>query len=196
MDLILIRHPAVAVDPGVCYGRSDVPLAADPRACVSTLTNRFAQLDAPVPALTLASPLSRCASVAQAWAAHHGCAWHTDTRLQEMDFGAWEQQRWDAIDRALLDEWAADLHHARAHGGESVAQFSVRVHEWFAGVQARHDGACVHVVTHAGVIRVLASLALAVPLENCLSWSIDFAGVTWLRSGASAAQWKLVRWNA
>ena len=33
------------------------------------------------------------------------------------------RQRWDSIDRALLDAWADDLEHARAHGGESLAQF-------------------------------------------------------------------------
>ena len=26
MDLVLIRHPAVAIDAGVCYGHTDVPL--------------------------------------------------------------------------------------------------------------------------------------------------------------------------
>lgn len=27
MEIHLIRHPRVAVDPGLCYGHSDVPLA-------------------------------------------------------------------------------------------------------------------------------------------------------------------------
>ncbi|HEX3383031.1 MAG TPA: alpha-ribazole phosphatase, partial [Paraburkholderia sp.] len=27
MDIVLIRHPAVALDAGVCYGHSDVALA-------------------------------------------------------------------------------------------------------------------------------------------------------------------------
>jgi alpha-ribazole phosphatase len=196
MDLILIRHPAVAVEAGVCYGRSDVPLEGEPQACVSALASRFAQLEVPAPDVTLTSPLGRCASVAESWAAYCGCQWRTDPRLQEMDFGAWEQQRWDAIDRALLDEWAADLQHARAHGGESVAQLSARVQEWFDDMQAQTDGACVHVVTHAGVIRVLASIALGIPLDRCLSWSVDFARVAWLRGDDATGQWALVRWNA
>ncbi len=29
MDLVLIRHPAVGIDSGVCYGRTDVPLLGD-----------------------------------------------------------------------------------------------------------------------------------------------------------------------
>ena len=47
-----------------------------------------------------------------------GCALSHDDRLKEMNFGDWETQRWDEIDRALLDEWAANFEHARAHGGD------------------------------------------------------------------------------
>jgi alpha-ribazole phosphatase len=196
VDLVLIRHPTVAVDAGVCYGRSDVALIDDARDSVETLAARLVNLAVPSPVLMLTSPLTRCASVAHALATRSGCELRVDARLQEMDFGTWEQQRWDAIDRALLDEWAANLHHARAHGGESVAQFVARVRGGFDDVQSHADGSCIHAVAHAGVIRVLASLALDVPLEQCLSWSIDFAGVVWLRRSDVSKPWKLVRWNA
>ncbi len=193
MDLVLIRHPAVAIDAGVCYGRSDVALADTPPASVATLKGKLEQ---PVPDVVWSSPLTRCHSIAEPWAAQCGCQVFVDSRLQEMDFGAWEQRRWSDIDRALLDDWAADLHHARAHGGESVAQFSARVARWFDERRTEADDACAHVVTHAGVIRVLASLALRVSLEQTLSWSIDFAGVVWLRRREPGVAWTLVRWNA
>ncbi|CAG4886161.1 alpha-ribazole phosphatase [Paraburkholderia gardini] len=193
MDLILIRHPAVAIDAGVCYGRSDVALADAPPASVAALEAR--RLELPAPDSVWSSPLTRCHSIAAPWAARWAREVSVDPRLQEMDFGTWEQRRWDDIDRALLDDWAADLHHARAHGGESVAQFSARVETWFDERQTEAGDACVHVVTHAGVIRVLTSLALRVSLEQTLSWSIDFAGVVWLRRREPGAAWTLVRWN-
>ena len=31
MDLILMRHPEVAVEAGLCYGQTDVPLQRDAR---------------------------------------------------------------------------------------------------------------------------------------------------------------------
>ena len=37
MDLILIRHPAVAIDAGVCYGQTDVPLADSAEISASAL---------------------------------------------------------------------------------------------------------------------------------------------------------------
>lgn len=196
MDLVLIRHPAVAVDAGVCYGRSDVALRDAAHESVERLAAHLANLDVPAPGLMLTSPLTRCASIADALAARSGCELRIDARLQEMDFGTWEQQRWEAIDRALLDKWAADLHHARAHGGESVAQFVARVRGGFDDLQSRTDGACTYAVAHAGVIRVLASIALDVRLEQCLSWSIDFARVAWLRRRDASKPWTLVCWNA
>ncbi|MEW6346323.1 MAG: alpha-ribazole phosphatase [Paraburkholderia sp.] len=196
MDLVLIRHPAVAVEAGVCYGHSDVALAADPEESATALAMRLATLQVPPPRVLLASPLLRCASVAAALAGSFGCAHSLDERLKEMDFGAWEQQRWDAIDRALLDEWAANFDHARAHGGESVAQFAARVQAWLDAFAQTRECSPAYVVTHAGVIRVIAALLLGVPVARATQWSLEMAGVVWLRRDDERQVWSLVRWNA
>ena len=125
-----------------------------------------------------------------------GCALSHDDRLKEMNFGDWEEQRWDAIDRELLDDWAANFEHARAHGGESVAQFVARVRAWFDAFALTRELSPAYVVTHAGVIRVIASLVLEVPVERCLRWSFEMAGIVWLRRDDETQQWSLVRWNA
>ncbi|RKP44845.1 alpha-ribazole phosphatase [Trinickia fusca] len=200
MDLVLIRHPAPAVDAGVCYGSSDVPLLDAAGASAQALAERLAELDAPPPQALWTSPLQRCAQVAAPLAQHWRCAYHVDARLQEIDFGSWERKRWDAIDRAALDAWAADLQHARAHGGESVAQFTTRVGQWFDGLTAvgssdEHVSHC-HVVTHAGVMRALASLALGVPLQTALGWPLGMAAIAWLRREGTSGAWRLVHWNA
>jgi alpha-ribazole phosphatase len=197
MDLILIRHPAPAIDAGVCYGRTDVPLAGD------ALAARLGKLEAPRPHALWSSPLTRCASIAALLGQRFGCTQTLDARLQEIDFGAWESVRWDDIDRAELDAWAGDLQHARVHGGESVAQFDARVRAWFDACVgerfasfATPERAACHVVTHAGVMRVIASFALRVPLEQCLKWALDMAGIVWLRRDSVSGEWALVRWNA
>ncbi|HEV3424742.1 MAG TPA: alpha-ribazole phosphatase [Paraburkholderia sp.] len=195
MDIVLIRHPAVAVDAGVCYGHSDVALADDPSFSSAAIAVRLATLQVPPPRVLLSSPLTRCATVAAAMASDFGCAHSVDERLKEMDFGAWEQQRWDAIDRTLLDGWAADFHHARAHGGESVAQFVVRVGAWLEAFAQTRELSPAYVVTHAGVIRVIAALLLDVPVERAVQWSLDMSGVVWLRRDDDRQQWSLVRWN-
>jgi len=196
MDIVLIRHPAVSVQEGVCYGQSDVPLADAPETSAAALAVRLATLQVPAPRVLLSSPLTRCATVAAALAANFGSAYSTDDSLKEMDFGTWELQRWDDIDRALLDAWAADFEGARAHGGESVEQFVTRVRAWFDVFQQTRELSPAYVVTHAGVIRVIAATVLGLPVQRCLNWSIDMSGCVWLRRDDESLQWSIVRWNA
>jgi broad specificity phosphatase PhoE len=49
MDIVLIRHPAVALDAGVCYGHSDVALAEDAEISASALALKLATLQVPPP---------------------------------------------------------------------------------------------------------------------------------------------------
>ncbi|ASV96927.1 alpha-ribazole phosphatase [Paraburkholderia aromaticivorans] len=196
MDIVLIRHPAVALDAGVCYGHSDVALAEDAEVSSAALALKLATLQVPAPRVLMSSPLKRCSALAAEMANDFGCVISHDDRLMEMNFGAWEAQRWDAIDRELLDDWAANFEHARAHGGESVAQFVARVRAWLDAFALTRELSPAYVVTHAGVIRAIASIVLDVPLERCLRWSLDMSGIVWLRRNDEMRQWSLVRWNA
>jgi alpha-ribazole phosphatase len=196
MDIVLIRHPAVDVEEGVCYGQSDVALADAPEASAAALAVRLATLQVPAPRVLLSSPLTRCASVAAALAANFGCAYSCDDSMKEMDFGTWELQRWNDIDRALIDAWANDFEGARAHGGESVEQFVSRVRTWFDALRQTRELSPAYVVTHAGVMRVIAATVLGLPVERCLKWSLDMSGCVWLRRDDVTHDWSMVRWNA
>lgn len=88
--------------------------------------------------------------------------------------------------------------HAREHGGESAAQFVARVRPAFAtlAVAARTSW----VLTHAGVIRALASHALDAPLDAMLARPIAMDGIVWLRcdeGGDSdcARGWRIAHWD-
>ena len=200
MDLVLIRHPAPAIDAGICYGKTDVPLAGHPAQWAQSaqaLAVRLTTLGAPVPQHLVTSPLQRCAHLAEALALHFDCALGVDARLQEIDFGEWEGQAWAAIDRAALDAWAADLRHARMHGGESVAQFEGRVAAWLDSWPSSiaERGPSVVAVTHAGVMRIIASITLGEPLDAVLKWPLEMAAIAWLRREPGAAAWRLLHWN-
>jgi alpha-ribazole phosphatase len=206
MDLVLIRHPAVAVEAGICYGRTDVPLLRDAAESAHALRARMQTLGVPAcEGAWHSSPLVRCASLARALSEGADGRFDArrvvrlDVRLAELNFGAWEGRAWDGIDRALIDAWAADIEHARPHGGESLAQFAARVLGWFdetcrveAASVDRIERA-VHVVAHAGVMRVLAAHLLGIGRADALQWALDFGGIVWLRRVAGA--WALVRWN-
>ena len=197
MDLVLIRHPAPAIEAGICYGSTDVPLAGDAHESARALAARLAALAVPLPSRFATSPLRRCADVAHRLALLLGKACGSDTRLREIDFGAWEGQRWDGIDRAALDAWSADLRHARAHGGESVAQFEARVDAWLATCRepAAASGASVLAVTHAGVMRMIAALLLGESIETTLKWPLEMGAVVWFQRGEHVGDWRLLHWN-
>lgn len=143
LTIYLVRHLAPVVDAGVCYGRTDLAVNADPQA----LTSLRAQL--PVDAPVYSSPLQRCAVLAQAL---FGERVIIDERLQEFDFGTWEMRRWDDIARAEVDAWAADLAHYQPGGGDSVLAMAQRVSAFAASLPAQ--GTAV-IICHAGVIRLM-----------------------------------------
>ncbi|KPP94430.1 histidine phosphatase family protein [Erythrobacter sp. HL-111] len=152
MALILLRHFEPQVDPGVCYGRSDVAARA---ATAADLSRLLAALPRGI-ARVESSPLIRCRALAEALADRLGLPLAFDERLAEIDFGRWEMRCWDDIPRAEIDAWAADVTGARPHGGESVADMIERVR----GFLAERSGGTESVlaVTHLGVVRCVRAI--------------------------------------
>jgi alpha-ribazole phosphatase len=70
------------------------------------------------------------------------------------------------------------------------------VRAWFDVFQQTRELTPAYVVTHAGVMRVIAATVLGLPIERCLTWSIDMSGCVWLRRDDTNQQWSIVRWNA
>lgn len=121
----LVRHAAVQIEAGICYGRLDVP--ADAEATAQTARALADALPEHVAHLTV-SPRRRCVQLADALCAlRPQLRPRIDPRLAEMDFGSWEGQRWDAIGAAALDAWSADFGTCRPGGGERVNDFLARV---------------------------------------------------------------------
>ena len=171
MRLYLIRHPPPAVAEGTCYGRTDLPLAGPIDALVARLRPH---LPAGLPLYS--SPLQRCRQLAEALHPRP----HYDPRLQEMDFGLWEQQSWSAIDRQAIDQWAADPLHFCPPRGESAAQLVQRVQGFLAELCARErSGDCI-LVTHAGVIKALQGLVHRLPVQAWMALGFDYGSLTLL----------------
>ncbi|MGE5472283.1 MAG: alpha-ribazole phosphatase family protein [Bacteroidota bacterium] len=141
MILHLVRHPQPLVEPGICYGRLDLP-AANAGIVAAKLR---AELPAGLPVWS--SPLRRCRELADLL---HPTP-ILEARLQEMNFGAWEGLPWDAIPRAELDAWAADVAGYAPPGGESPHQLQQRALDFVAALKVPE----AVIVTHAGVIRTL-----------------------------------------
>lgn len=164
MRLFLIRHPAPDVAPGTCYGRTDLPLAEDAASVAASLAPLL-----PAAAPLFSSPLARCRRLAELL---HPAP-RIDDRLRELDFGAWEMQPWDAIDRAALDAWAADPLHFAPPGGEAVADLRARVRSFLAELA----GDAI-LVAHAGVMKLCAAELAGVAPDAWFSMQFEYGTVT------------------
>ncbi|MDP5239152.1 alpha-ribazole phosphatase [Uliginosibacterium sp. 31-16] len=165
-QVYLIRHPAVAVPPGICYGQSDVALAAPVEATAAHLR---AQL--PARFRLLSSPLTRCRLLAEALGEPV-----FDARLMEIDFGSWELRAWDEIERHLIDAWAADPLHFRAHGGESVMQMAERAISALQQALAEEPRPVV-IVGHAGPLRALAGHLQGMPPQSWMQLGFAYGSL-------------------
>ncbi|MEJ5150377.1 histidine phosphatase family protein [Comamonas sp. MYb396] len=184
--LWLQRHAQPLVAPGICYGRTD--MAADDKATIAAaqaLQNAWAS--EALPASTVwHSPLQRCSQLATALQAQAPAfALRACDDLAEMDFGAWEGQRWDGIAREEMQAWTADFMAYAPGGGESLATMMARVTRALdaARQQALETGQPVLWISHAGVAQCthwLLTRGQRLPLAK--DWpSVKLAYGEWLR---------------
>lgn len=161
--MILIRHTRVLTPPGLCYGRTEVPLAA-------TFETEAAAVRASLPAtpaLVFTSPARRCRRLAESLGASEV---RVDARLQELDFGAWENRRWDELPRAETEAWTENFVEAAPPGGESFRALAERV----AAFRGEHGASDAVVVTHAGVVRAWLCLETGRPLAEAFAVAVQF----------------------
>ena len=149
----LVRHLPPVISAGVCYGRLDVAARAVTPTELDAIRMLIAHLNAP---RVLSSPALRCRMLAEPLASALGTMPVLDSRLLELDFGDWEGRRWDDLDRAALDRWAADPGGFVPPGGEPVSALVARVVALAQDLRASGDAAIV--VSHGGPLRLLGPM--------------------------------------
>jgi alpha-ribazole phosphatase len=174
--LYLVRHGAVAGDPGRAMGHLDLPLAPAGAAQMEALA---ATWSGPPPGRLFASDLARAADSARLLATRLGAPLTLDPRLREISFGDWEGRLWDDIhqtDRARLDAWGErwwDV--APPGGGETFDQLAQRVHAWF---QELPEGESVIAVAHGGSLRALLAGLQGLSRDQVFELPLDHAHVS------------------
>lgn len=149
MQLILVRHPAPDIAPGLCYGRLDIGLSPTGHAALLQMRTT---LTASGIIKIVTSPARRCLILARMLTPTP----LIDPRLQELDFGTWEGLPWTAISRPALDAWAADPLAFAPPGGETGAALIERVRHAVAALLASGDD-CI-LITHGGPLRLIPAL--------------------------------------
>lgn len=142
MRIYLIRHTAVDVPAGICYGQTDVPLKATFEEEGTVVKQK---LDEIRPAIVYSSPLSRCTRLAT----HCGFEQPVlDKRLMELHFGDWEGLEWRNADMSV---WESDWVNPPTPNGESFMDLYARVASFLDELKnSAHDP--VFIFTHGGVV--------------------------------------------
>lgn len=167
--LYLVRHTAVDVEEGICYGNTDVPLKdsfSDEQKIIAKKLEgqNFTQ--------AYSSPLKRCVKLGDSLVKNL----IFDPRLKEMNFGQWEGKSWEDIYSSPEGkEWFQDYLYNKCPQGESFQDLIKRVADFLKEIK-KTEGPIL-IVNHAGVIRAaLAILGLA-ELEEVFDIELDYGEI-------------------
>ncbi len=176
MEIYVMRHTAVDVPSGICYGQTDVPL-------INGYTDEIQQIKKRVPKdidLLISSPLRRCTFIAEEFNIYYT----SDDRLLEMDFGAWEMQPWDKIPKQELDNWMTNIVSTSPPYGENLMTVQQRVNSFLDELRNKKHMK-VLLVTHAGPMRCMWNYLLGTPLENTFKIPVGYGELLHFNLGAT-----------
>lgn len=173
--LLMVRHLKPLVEPGICYGSSDV--AAEQSSCANeSVIAALASYDVRKDTRFYSSPLTRCTQLSEVLVqAFNIEGFEICTELAEIDFGDWEMKPWNDIERSSIDAWAKDIMGYQFPQGESALIMQSRIKQWLSEL-SKYNGDSV-VVCHAGTMRQLLALIEQTALEKLLNKPIGFGEV-------------------
>ncbi|GGA72404.1 phosphoglycerate mutase [Neiella marina] len=170
MALYVVRHDETELT-GCCYGQTDCNAKVPYEQTALRLQAALPQQ----PAVVVSSPLQRCRKLAET--SYNKVPVIIEAAIAEVNFGDWEGQGWNDINRAELDRWAKTPTQFQFPNGESLEQFRMRVEGYYHQLWRKFDKQNVVVFTHAGVIRLWLALAANKSWETMLSCSVPYASV-------------------
>ncbi len=181
--LHLLRHGRV--DTGgrrLAYGHADYPLSPEGRAqgeaLVGLVEREIQGADG-----VISSDLSRCTEVARPLAERLGLPLLVTPALREQAMGSWEGRSWEdltAEDVSGVRAFWSDYARARPPGGENLEDLERRVDAFFEERWADLRGRRWLVVAHVGVIRVILTRQLGLPVGEALRFTPLPGTHTWL----------------
>jgi broad specificity phosphatase PhoE len=179
--LYLIRHAEVeARYHKVFGGRIDMGISPRGQEQARFLADFLHRK--PVDAI-YASPMKRVLQTLEPWLVNGTPQPVILPGLREVDFGDWTGHKWDEVAEkfgASAYEWLRHLEKGTLPNGESAVDFRGRVEPCLREILGRHQGQSAAIVCHGGVIRMLLSILLELPLTKMDAFDIEYASVTQL----------------
>lgn len=177
MKLYLVRHTQVDVQPGTCYGQTDVPVLASFPEEAQKVKERLTGV---VFDYRFSSPLTRCRKLAESLVGQSGEI-RFDNRLKELHFGIWEGQRWSQFEQTFdAKKWFGNFMETPCPDGESYFGLIERIRSFLEDLSKLPDQSTILIVSHGGPIRAFLSLIVPVDPHSVFDINIDYGEVVTL----------------
>jgi broad specificity phosphatase PhoE len=101
--------------------------------------------------------------------------------LREVHFGDWTGLNWFEVrDKFGVHpyDWLDEIELGRVPNGENSIQFRARVEPCLDRIIQKHPGQIVAIFCHGGVIRMMLSTLLGLPLSKTNSFEVEYTSVT------------------
>ena len=166
--LYLVRHGETVLTPTRKFSgvsALDPELTADGLAQAERVAVEVAKLK---PDVLISSPLQRTRQTAEAIAAATGLEIVYDKDWYELSFGTWDGKSIEEVKAETPDDYQAWLNSSsyRPGGGESYDEARIRVEAAMEKIVAEYPGKKVVIVTHNGVIKSAANIAIGGPNDG------------------------------
>ncbi len=92
--------------------------------------------------------------------------------FEELGFGDWQGKSTDSIGQVLVDNFKLDPVNHQPPNAENLYNFQTRVLSSFEDIELHHAYESVLIVAHAGVIRVIKSYLLNLPIEKMFTMKV------------------------
>jgi broad specificity phosphatase PhoE len=179
--LVLVRHAEVEETYYKIFGgQIDMNLSPRGHEQARTLARflRGRKIDA-----IYASPMKRVQQTLAPFLKNGAPAQTILPDLREVHFGDWTGLNWEHVCEKfnlLMHEWLDHIERGLAPNGETGPQFRARIGPCLKRIIRNHSqsGETVAIFCHGGVIRMILSILLELPLPRTNSFEIEYASVT------------------
>jgi len=164
--IYFVRHGETILTPQRKFsgtGAIDPELMQDGLDQAELVAKECAKLGAEV---LIASPLNRTRQTAEAIARTTGLEIIFDEAWYELSFGSWDGKAIEEVREEEPDNyqaWINSSSYAPPGGGESYDDASIRIEEALEKLVAEYPGKKIIVVTHNGIVKTAAKLAVGGP---------------------------------
>ena len=194
--LFLIRHAEVeARYQGVFGGAIDMDLSPRGRQQALALAGylRLISFDA-----VYASPMKRVQQTLAPVAANGIPSPIVRPEFREMDFGIWTGLAWEETQTRFgisAWSWLDQIEAGAIPKAENGATVRARVEPPLHSLLRSHSGQSIAIFCHGGIIRVILSILLQLPLPRTAMFEVDYASITKVLWPAAKPRLELVNFT-